>query len=218
MELLALGLLGGFLALDGTAVGQFMLSRPIVAGALAGWLIGAPDAGIALGAVLELYLLVSIPAGGARFPESSVATVVTVGIAGALEGTGAVPLALAFGLVWGQLAGMSVTAQRHLNARLVPEAGTPTEDRSPSLAHLGAIAADLTRATLVTLTGVWLGRLLLRHFVDGWPLDEPSSRAIVLIGGVVSAGILLHDVQVGGRRGAWFVVGVVLALGGGLIL
>lgn len=218
MELLSLGLLGGLLALDGTAVGQFMVSRPLVAGAVAGWMLGVPDVGIAIGAVLELYLLVSIPAGGARFPESSVATVVTVGVAGTLDGTGAVPLALAFGLVWGQLAGMSVTAQRHLNARLVPEPGTPRQHRSLSLAHLGSIGIDLVRATLVTIVGIGVGRLLLRPFVEAWPLDALASRAVVLIGGVVSAGILLHDLQVGGRRGWWFGAGLLIALAGGTLL
>ena len=36
MEIVQVSLLGGLLGLDGTAVGQFMVSRPIVAGALVG--------------------------------------------------------------------------------------------------------------------------------------------------------------------------------------
>lgn len=38
MELALIALLGGGLALDATSVGQFMLSRPLVAGALTGWM------------------------------------------------------------------------------------------------------------------------------------------------------------------------------------
>ena len=218
MEMLGLALLGGMLALDGTSAGQFMVSRPLVAGALAGWLLGTPEAGVAIGAVLELYLLVSIPAGGARFPESSVATVVAVGVAAVFEGAGAVPLALAFGLVWGQMAGITVTAQRRVNARIVPKPGEPTAGRSIPLVHLGAILADMLRATVVTLAGVWLGRVSLGRLIETWPLDAPASRAIVLIGGVVSAGIVLHDLGSAGRRHAWFIAGLLVAIVGGTVL
>lgn len=218
METLALALLGGVLALDGTAAGQFMVSRPLVAGALTGWLLGVPGAGVAIGGVLELYLLVSIPAGGARFPESSVATVVAVGVATAFEGAGAVPMALAFGLLWGQMAGMTVTAQRRLNARIVPQPGGPTAGRSISLAHLSALLLDFLRGVVVTIAGVWLGRVALTGLIETWPLDAPASRGIVLIGGVVSAGILLHDLGGGGRRHVWFIAGFLLALAGGAIL
>ena len=81
MDLLRLGLLGGVLGLDSTAVGQFMVSRPLVAGWLAGWVAGVPEFGITIGAVLEVFLLVSFPTGGARFPEGSTAAVVAVGVA-----------------------------------------------------------------------------------------------------------------------------------------
>ena len=57
MELALVALLGGVLALDGTSVGQFMLSRPVVAGALTGWMLGDPALGLLIGTLLELYLL-----------------------------------------------------------------------------------------------------------------------------------------------------------------
>ena len=56
-DLLPLVLLGGVLALDATSVGQFMFSRPLVAGALAGWVVGDAALGLSVGVVLELYLL-----------------------------------------------------------------------------------------------------------------------------------------------------------------
>ena len=79
-EFVRLALLGGVLGLDATAVGQFMVSRPLVAGWIAGWMAGEPAMGITVGAILELFLLVSVPSGGARYPEGSTAAVVGVGV------------------------------------------------------------------------------------------------------------------------------------------
>ncbi len=56
MNILLLSLLGGVLAVDGTSVGQFMVSRPLVAGVLAGWLLGDPMSGLWVGGILELLL------------------------------------------------------------------------------------------------------------------------------------------------------------------
>ena len=101
MDLLWVALLGGWLGLDATGAGQFMVSRPIVAGLLTGLLVGDPVLGMSIGALLEMFLLVSFPTGGSGFPESATASVVAVTVGATLEGPGALPLALALGLVWG---------------------------------------------------------------------------------------------------------------------
>ena len=101
MTLLTVSLLGGLLALDATTVGQFMLSRPLAAGLLAGWVAGDPMAGFLVGVVLEIYLLVAFPVGGARFPEGATATVVAAATAATHTGAGALALGVGLGLVWG---------------------------------------------------------------------------------------------------------------------
>ena len=58
MEIFLIGVLGGLLALDATSVGQFMISRPLVVGVLAGVVVDQPLLGATIGAILELYLLV----------------------------------------------------------------------------------------------------------------------------------------------------------------
>src|SRR5262245_46409773 len=105
MTVLAASLLGGALALDATALGQFMLSRPMVAGLLSGWLAGDAMTGMLVGAVLEIYLLVAFPVGGARFPEGATATVVAAVTAATHPGSGALALGVGLGLVWGQVGG-----------------------------------------------------------------------------------------------------------------
>ncbi|HJT25458.1 MAG TPA: PTS sugar transporter subunit IIC, partial [bacterium] len=56
-------LLMAFLSLDETAVGQFMVSRPIVVGPLVGWLIGRTDIGLDMGALIELIWIGDVPVG-----------------------------------------------------------------------------------------------------------------------------------------------------------
>jgi len=143
-EVAWLALLGGLLGLDGTSVGQTMVSRPLVAGVLAGWVVGDPATGALVGAVLELFLLVSFPTGGARFPEGVTATVVAVGAAAALgdPSAGALPLAVALGHVWGQLGGATITGLRHLNVHLAPQPGETVTPARLGAAHLGAVALD----------------------------------------------------------------------------
>ena len=42
MDLVWLSLLGGWVATDSTSFAQFMVSRPLVAASLAGWIVGDP--------------------------------------------------------------------------------------------------------------------------------------------------------------------------------
>jgi PTS system mannose-specific IIC component len=216
MELLQISLLGGLLALDATSVGQFMVSRPLVAGALTGLLLGEPDAGLVVGAILELYLLVSFPTGGSRFPEGATATVVAVASAGAGSG-GTLALAVAIGLVWGQLAGVSITWLRHWNARMVPDPG-PTSARRVTATHLGAVGLDYARGVLVTLAGVVVARPLVRTLAAAWPIPADDTHGLLLVGGAVSVGILLRDLGGFTRHQVAIATGFVLAaLGAGLL-
>jgi PTS system mannose-specific IIC component len=219
MDILRVSLLGGLLGLDGTSVGQFMVSRPIVAGAVVGWMMGEAALGFTIGAVLELYLIVSVPAGGARFPEGATATAVAVASASGAAGAGALPLAVAVGLVWGQLGGATITGLRHVNSWLAPEPDDASHRPSRIVSsHLAAIALDFVRGAVVTGTGVWVGRRVVVGLGPTWPLSTASSMALLLIGGAVSAGILLRDLGGVRRRGVVFLAGLALGLIGARIL
>jgi mannose/fructose/N-acetylgalactosamine-specific phosphotransferase system component IIC len=217
MELVWIALLGGALALDATSVGQFMLSRPLVAGAIAGWALGDTPLGLGIGALLELYLLVSFPSGGARFPEGATATVVAVACASAIDGPGAVPLGVGAGLLWGQVGGFTITGLRRLNGRLVPEPGTDHPERV-AVAHLSAVALDFLRGALVTLVGVASGRAVLRPLAASWPLGPEDSSGLLLVGGAVSGGILIRSFGGFRRRSLLFAAGLALGLVGARLL
>ena len=217
-EIGRLALLGGLLGLDATSVGQFMLSRPLVAGAIAGWASGDVATGMLVGAVLELFLLVSFPTGGARFPEGATATVVAVGAATASDSAAALPAAVALGLIWGQLGGATVTVLSHLNVRLTPRSDAPVPPGRVAAGHLGAVVLDFVRATVGSAVGLLVGRLLIGPAAAAWRLHPDASLALLTAGGAVSMGILVRDSGGLRARGAWLAAGVLLGLVGGSLL
>ena len=217
MELFLVSVTGGVLALDATAAGQFMVSRPLVAGVLSGWILGDPATGLLLGALLELYLLVSFPSGGSSFPEGATATVVAVATALSLPGPGAVPLGVAVGLVWGRAGGMTISLQRRLNGRIVPGPGHADPGRV-TFAHSLALGLDFVRGAVLTLVGVLVGRAVTGAAARGWPLGEADAVGLLLVGGAVSAGIMLRSLGGFRRRGLVFAVGLALGILGARLL
>lgn len=218
-DLLLLAAVGGLLALDGTSVGQFMVSRPLAAGVITGLALGRPELGLLVGSVLELYLLVAFPTGGARFPEGPTATVVAVATAAAGTGPGAIALGVAAGLVWGQVGGFSITALRRYNGERVPEVGAP-EERLDAVGriHMQSVGVDFFRGAAVTALGVAAGRWGMALLGDGWPLSTADSVSLLLVGGAVSGGILLRSFG-GFRQGALLLAaGLVVGLLGARFL
>jgi mannose/fructose/N-acetylgalactosamine-specific phosphotransferase system component IIC len=203
------------LALDATSVGQFMVSRPLVSGTLTGAVLGDAATGLVVGALLELYLLVSFPSGGARFPEGATATVIAVAAA-AGGGPGAIPIGAAVGLVWGQIGGITISVQRKVNGRFTPSGTTRPEH--VAAVHLGALALDFVRATVVTFSGAVVGRSAVRLLSEAWPLDGDDTFGLLLVGGAVSAGILLRSLGGFRRRRVLLAVGIALGLVGARIL
>lgn len=213
-DLLVLMALGALLTMEATAVGQFMLSRPIVAATVAGWLLGSTGQGLAIGALLELYLLVSFPVGGARFPEGGLAAVVAAAVAIPLS-AGSLAIGVSVGLIWGQLGGISTTTMRGLHGRIVPAAGL--ERLSPervAAAHGAALLVDLLRSLILAGTGIVAGRWAVLTFAPSWPLELDPTRGLLLLGALVSLGILVHSLGGARRRSRLLVAGA--ALGGAL--
>ncbi|MEK6698044.1 MAG: PTS sugar transporter subunit IIC [Nitrospirota bacterium] len=93
VHVLLIAVIGGVVGLDRTAVGQFMISQPIVAGPLTGWLLGDVNAGFVIGAVLELIWVMDMPVGNFVPADSTVAAVSATAIA-ALAGQGNAPLSV----------------------------------------------------------------------------------------------------------------------------
>lgn len=153
-------LIAGLVGLDGTSVGQLMLSRPFVAASLGGMAAGAPAEGAAIGVVLEALHLGILPVGAARYPEGGPACVVAGAVFAAWQrppgaaaaGTLLVCVLIALALEWA--GGRSVSLLRQYNVRF---AGAPPQGLTPgevARRHLAPIGLDFLRAALIAAAGV----------------------------------------------------------------
>jgi len=212
---LLLGLLvwGTFVGLDLVSVPQMMIARPLVAGPIAGAMLGDVWTGLSLGVLFELFQYEVMPVGAVRYPEYGPATVVAVSAAHAAAGTLGLGLGALVGLISGMAGGMSLHAVRRLNARAVRRA-TPALEAGDAHAlvrlHTAAIVRDAVRAALVTALGLGLA-LLARTYLAG----TISVRGVLLldvaaVGGALAAGTAGTLRLVGrGPDLRWFVAGVV---------
>jgi mannose/fructose/N-acetylgalactosamine-specific phosphotransferase system component IIC len=166
--------LGGLLALDATSVGQLMVSRPFVAAALGGALVGHPAQGMAAGVVLEALHLAVLPVGASRYPEGGPAGIAAGAVyaaqapSAAASATLLVAVLCALALEW--IGGRTVAAMRQVNVRF---AGAPPEGLTPggvARRHGTPIALDFLRGAVLTLLGVLgMGALLAMADLSGFP-------------------------------------------------
>jgi len=81
LTIIATALIGGLVGLDRTAVGQFMISQPIVAAPLIGWILGDVTAGLVIGASLELIWVLDMPIGSFVPANSTISSISATAIA-----------------------------------------------------------------------------------------------------------------------------------------
>lgn len=154
---LLLVVLGGFVGLDAVSCPQAMISRPVVAGPLAGFILGDPAAGVWAGLFLEILTLRQLPIGASRHWDVGPAAVASTAAAAGTSGGGVVlVIALALGVLLGWVGSWSVYLQRWTNARIVAslsEGGATAGELQRR--HMAAMATDFTRAALLTALGVF---------------------------------------------------------------
>lgn len=190
-------LFGGVVGLDATSFPQAMISRPLVAATLAGLLLGDAEAGLHTGLVLELFSLLVLPFGAARYPETGTAAAAAGGalaFSGTTEyGLPALLLAVVFGLAWEQVTGMTVLLARRVNERLVAgnEAHVTLEVDQLERRHLLAIWFDFSRAAVIVVAGTVLGSLLLTALTPWIGLHDLLIAGVLLAAGCAMLGATL---------------------------
>lgn len=207
------GILGALVGLDSTAFPQVMFSRPLVAGTLAGLAFGRPLQGLLVGTALEVFALVILPVGAARYPEAGTgavaAAVAFVQSAAYAPAAPLLLLAVVFGLAWERIAGFSVILLRRENELLVArDALHPPGAREVERRHLGAMTIDLLRGAIIALAGSLTGMLLLRVLGSSWALGPRTAVGLLT---VAAAGVLAAALPLFGGfrdRRAAFVLGL----------
>jgi hypothetical protein len=207
---------GGFLALDHAALGQFMLSRPLVAATLGGAVVGDPLGGAVVGILLEGLHVAHLPAGGARLPDpgpgSLVAGVVAgtqgrgipagldplAGGASAPDPAGALALALFLGVSLSLLGGVLVGRHRARNARVVARVVDSGGTMGPALR--GALFRGWARGAVLVVLGLGAAALVSPAAQARWPLPWAWTVALLALPALLGVGAVGRTPVPGPRK------------------
>jgi mannose/fructose/N-acetylgalactosamine-specific phosphotransferase system component IIC len=213
---LPLLLWGTLVGLDLVSVPQAMISRPVVAGTVAGALAGDVDAGLRIGVLFELFALDVLPVGAVRYPDYGPATVSAVALAVGTPWQLGLGISTALGLVLAALGGWSLQVVRRWNARAIQRRSAALaagESSAIRWLQYGGILRDAVRGFILTLTGL----VLASTIADSVRLDRQSAVAftLVAIGSALTAAV--NGAVRGSGRGPrlkWLVAG----LGVGIVI
>ena len=203
---------GTLVGLDLVSLPQVMIARPLVAGAVAGGILGDAATGLMIGMLFELFQFDILPVGAVRYPEYGPATVAAVSAAHAVSGLRGFGLGAVVGLVTGLVGGVSIHYVRRLTTRAVHLAAEPLDRgdlRVLTRLHAAAIGRDALRAALVTAFGLALAygaRTVLATSVSERRVGFLGVAAVAAALATGSSGIY----QVVGRGAAlkWFAIGL----------
>ena len=184
LAVVGIALIGGLIGLDRTAVGQFMISEPIVAAPLTGWMLGDPVAGTIIGVVLELIWVLDMPIGAFVPADATISAVSATAIA-ALGSAGNAPLPVIGFSILLTVAMVPATMRaddivRHWNSRLADAVMTgPGLDTGRRLAraHLSGLPVFFMKSFLLYLVFLPLGLAAVSAFNH---LPENVHRAMSL--------------------------------------
>ncbi len=177
---------GTLAGLDLVSVPQAMLARPLVAGFLGGIAVGRPLAGLAMGALLELFAFETLPVGAARYPDWGPAAAAAGALAG-LRGGGWDSAwmvgVMVVALLGAWAGGLSMHVARRLTGAQLRrrqsalEAGDP---RALVMVQWSGVARDALRAAALTGVTFVVGERVARAVEIGWRAPRPLADVAVV--------------------------------------
>ncbi len=189
-QLALLLLWGTLVAVDLVSVPQAMISRPLVAGAVAGWIVGDFETGLRTGALFELFALDVLPIGAVRYPDYGPATVVAAALGAGAPWEFGLGLSATLGLVLAVAGGWSLQQVRRSNARAIQHrAAALAAGEGSAIRRLryGAILRDAARGAALTAIGLGIAWVLANNV----RLDRPTALGLTLVcvGSALAAGV-----------------------------
>ena len=210
-----LGLLGWgtLVGVDLVSFPQALLSRPLIAGAGAGLVLGEPEAGFKIGLLLELFALDVLPVGAARYPDYGAGVVGAVVLASGAQLTFVLGIATLYALLFATLGGWSLQWLRRVNGRTLESAaaGLAAGDAATiRRVQYRGVAADVVRSALLTALAVGVA-LWLRPRL---PLTERMELVSAVAVGTAVAAAASGAIRSAGReaRLRWLAAGAGLGL------
>ncbi|HEX6433466.1 MAG TPA: PTS sugar transporter subunit IIC [Gemmatimonadales bacterium] len=216
LVVLPLLLWGTLVGLDLVSVPQAMISRPVVAGVVAGALAGDVEAGLRIGVLFELFALDVLPVGAVRYPDYGPATVSAVALGAGTPWELGLGVSAALGLVLAMLGGWSLQVVRRWNARAIQQrtaALAAGESRAIRWLQYGGVLRDALRGFTLTLAGL----VLASTVTESVRLDRPTAVAFTLVAvgsGLAAAASSAFRGSGRGPRLKWLIAG----LGVGIVL
>ncbi len=206
---------GTLVGLDLVSVPQVMVARPLVAGTLAGIIVGDPMSGGIVGAILELFALDVLPVGAVRYPDYGLGAVAAAAAAAGAPGLLGIGVAVGVGLVVAYLGEVGIHVVRRRNTTDVRRHRAALDTGNPGVitaVHLRGVVRDTLRALTVTVIG-----LLLAVAVHQWPpvtLRGAVFMSVVAIGtGLAAATSGVMRLSGRGLRQGWLALGMAVGVG-----
>ena len=174
-EIIGLSLLAGVFALDVTAFGQVMISRPIVCGPIFGYILGDIVSGFWISLIVELVWINAIPMGTSIPQDVTVVSILSCvwGIKFLRDDKGAIIFAMAVALLMGFLFRYFDVALRYLNSRIadwIKDGITRGKESRIDIGVYFGIFLFFIKAFLFYLLFIYLGKVFLKNIYFMVPL------------------------------------------------
>jgi PTS system mannose-specific IIC component len=205
---------GTIVGLDLVSVPQALLSRPLVAGCVAGWVAGDVEAGLRAGALFELFALDVLPIGAVRYPDYGPATVVAAALGAGVPWELGLGLGATLGLVLAVLGGSTLQLVRRMNASAIQHrAAALAAGESSAIRRLqyGGLLRDALRGAGLTIAGLAAAWAL----AGGARLDRATALGLTLVSVGCALAAAINGALRSAGRGArlrWLAAGAAVGL------